>query len=44
MTNNWVKETKRQTWRDVGNKIVLNVQEYCSNCTLVGFAYIANSQ
>lgn len=44
MANNLVMQTERQTWREVGNEILTYVQEYCSNCTLVGFAYIANSQ
>lgn len=39
-----IKETSRATWKRRVKGFAVYVDEYCRNCTLVGFAYIANGQ
>lgn len=38
------KEASRATWKQRVKGFAVYVDEYCRNCTLVGFAYIANGQ
>lgn len=38
------KEQSKASWRQRVAGFGVYVDEYCRNCTLVGFAYIANGQ
>ncbi|SPP83286.1 sodium channel protein Nach [Drosophila guanche] len=35
---------RRPSWRELGWIFVTYLKDYCANCTLVGFSYIANSR